>query len=227
MASILVIEDDVETAKEIQAALADCGHRAQLAHNGRDGLLRAVGGDFDVIVLDRMMPGGLDGLGVLSTLRGATVLTPVLILSALSAVDERVRGLRAGGDDYLTKPFDFVELTARVEALLRRRDTEPTVTSFRMHDLELDLLTHSVSRAGQTLDLLPREYRLLEYFFRNAGQVITRTMIFEAVWEYRADERSNVIDVHISRLRKKLDPDGTAPLIHTVRGSGYVLRAPQ
>jgi two-component system OmpR family response regulator len=226
MASILVIEDDVDTAREIQAALSDCGHRAQLAHNGRDGLLQAVTGDFAVIVLDRMMP-GLDGLAVLATLRATAVLTPVLILSALSAVDERVRGLRAGGDDYLTKPFDFVELTARVEALLRRRDGEAAVTSFRLHNLELDLLTHSVRRAGQTLDLLPREYRLLEYFFRNVDQVITRTMIFEAVWDYRADERSNVIDVHISRLRKKLDPDGMAPLIHTVRGSGYVFRAPQ
>ncbi|HEV7814801.1 MAG TPA: response regulator transcription factor [Janthinobacterium sp.] len=227
MASILVIEDDLQTGREIQAALADCGHQAQLADNGRDGLLKAVAGDFAVIVLDRMMPGGLDGLAVLSTLRTAAITTPVLILSALSAVDERVRGLRAGGDDYLTKPFDFIELTARVEALLRRRDTEAAVTSFQLHNLELDLLTHTVRRGGVPIDLLPREYRLLEYLFRNVGQVITRTMIFEAVWDYRADERSNVIDVHISRLRKKLDPDGMAPLIHTVRGSGYVFRAPE
>lgn len=224
MARVLIIEDDVLTAQEIQEALADDGHQVELAADGRSGLLRAVGEDFDVIVLDRMMPGGLDGLAVLSTLRTAGIATPVLILSALSAVDERVRGLRAGGDDYLSKPFDFIELTARLDALLRRRDGPAAVTSFQMGRLEMDLLTHTVRLAGQAVDLQPREFRLLEYFFRNAGQVLTRTMVFEAVWEYRSDERSNVIDVHISRLRKKIDPDGTKPLIQTLRGSGYVLR---
>jgi two-component system OmpR family response regulator len=224
MARVLIIEDDVLTAQEIQEALADDGHQVELAADGRSGLLRAVGEDFDVIVLDRMMPGGLDGLAVLSTLRTAGIATPVLILSALSAVDERVRGLRAGGDDYLSKPFDFIELTARLDALLRRRDGPAVVTSFQMGRLEMDLLTHTVRLAGQAVDLQPREFRLLEYFFRNAGQVLTRTMVFEAVWEYRSDERSNVIDVHISRLRKKIDPDGTRPLIQTLRGSGYVFR---
>jgi DNA-binding response OmpR family regulator len=226
MARVLVIEDDRQTAQEIQAALIDYGHLVEHVDNGRDGLLKAAAGDYDVIVLDRMLPGGLEGLAVLSTLRAAGVNTPVLILSALSAVDERVRGLRSGGDDYLTKPFDFLELTARLDALLRRRDTESTVTKFQIHHIELDLLTHTVRRSGQKVDLLPREYRLLEYLFRNAGQIITRTMIFEAVWDYRYDERTNVIDVHISRLRKKLDPDGAAPMIHTVRGSGYIFRAP-
>ena len=226
MAHVLVIEDDQQTAQEVDAALSDDGHQVDLAHNGRDGLLKAVAGNYDVIVLDRMMPGGLDGLAVLSTLRATGATTPVLILSALSAVDERVRGLRAGGDDYLAKPFDFMELTARLDALLRRREPDQAVTRFQLLNLELDMLTHTVRRAGQLIDLLPREYRLLEYLFRNMGQVITRTMVFEAVWDYRADERSNVIDVHISRLRKKIDPDGTAPLIHTLRGSGYVFRAP-
>ena len=227
MAHVLVIEDDLQTAQEIDAALADVGHQVDLAHNGRDGLLKAVAEHYDVIVLDRMMPGGLDGLAVLSTLRATGATTPVLILSALSAVDERVRGLRAGGDDYVAKPFDFMELTARLDALLRRREPDQAVTRFNLLNLEPDLLTHTVRRAGQLIDLLPREYRLLEYLFRNMGQVITRTMVFEAVWDYRADERSNVIDVHISRLRKKIDPDGTSPLIHTLRGSGYVFRAPE
>lgn len=224
MAKVLVIEDDAQTANELQAALADDGHQVELADNGRAGLLRAASESYDVIVLDRMMPGGLDGLAVLSTLRTAGITTPVLILSALSAVDERVRGLRAGGDDYLSKPFDYIELTARLDALLRRRDAPTTITSFKVGRLEMDLLTHSVRLAGQPIDLQPREFRLLEYFFRNAGEILTRTMVFETVWEYRSDERSNVIDVHISRLRKKIDPDGSAPLIHTVRGSGYVFR---
>ena len=226
MAKVLVIEDDEQTAQELQAALSDDGHQVELADNGRQGLLRAAGDSFDVIVLDRMMPGGLDGLAVLSTLRTAGVATPVLILSALSAVDERVRGLRAGGDDYLSKPFDFIELTARLDALLRRRDGPPAaVTGFQLGRLPMDLLTHTVSLAGRPVELQPREFRLLEYFFRNQGQILTRTMVFEAVWDYRSDERSNVIDVHISRLRKKIDPDGSAPLIHTVRGSGYVFHA--
>ncbi len=225
MARVLVIEDDTQTAQELHAALTDDGHQVELADNGRAGLLRAAGEHYDVIVLDRMMPGGLDGLAVLSTLRTAGVTTPVLILSALSAVDERVRGLRAGGDDYLSKPFDYVELTARLDALLRRREGPAAVTSFKVGRLEMDLLSHTVRLAGQAIDLQPREFRLLEYFFRNAGMILTRAMVFEAVWEYRSDERSNVIDVHISRLRKKIDPDGSAPLIHTVRGSGYVFRA--
>jgi two-component system, OmpR family, response regulator len=174
-----------------------------------------------------MLPGGLDGLGVLATLRTAGIEAPVLILSALSGVDERVRGLRAGGDDYLTKPFDFLELTARLDVLLRRRSSAPQrEIALRVGLLEMDLLTHTVSHAGKPVELLPREYRLLEYLMRHAGQVVTRTMLFEEVWNYHHVEATNVIDVHIGKLRRKLDPEGTRPMIETVRGAGYILRAP-
>jgi two-component system OmpR family response regulator len=225
MARVLVVEDDVQTAAEIAAALGDDGFAVDCAHTGRDGLLKAVAGKYEAIVLDRMLPGGLDGLAVLSTLRAAGVDAPVLILSALSAVDERVRGLRAGGDDYLTKPFEFVELTARIEVLVRRRALPQRATTLRAGDLEIDLLSRQVRRAGHVVELLPREYRLLEYLMRNPGQVLTRTMLFEEVWGYRYEERTNVIDVHIGRLRRKLDQGGLPALIHTARGSGYMLRA--
>jgi two-component system OmpR family response regulator len=215
MPNVLVIEDDPQTRDEIVEALTDHGCAVDTAQTGRDGLMLAIANAYDAIVLDRMLPGGLEGLGMLASLRSAGVATPVLILSALSAVDERVRGLRAGGDDYLTKPFEFIELTARLDALMRRRDAP-----------QLDLLKREVTCAGRPVPLLPREYRLLEYLMRNQGQVVSRTMLFEAVWDYRLDERTNVIDVHISRLRKKLDPAGSIPMIHTVRGSGYLLRAP-
>ncbi|MGI4813584.1 MAG: response regulator transcription factor [Janthinobacterium lividum] len=226
MANVLVIEDDAQTLDEIVVALTDHGYAVQTAQTGREGLMLAIASAYDAIVLDRMLPGGLEGLGVLAALRSAGIATPVLILSALSAVDERVRGLRAGGDDYLTKPFEFIELTARLDALMRRRDTAPEVHDYRIGPLRLDLLTREVSCGGRSVTLLPREYRLLEYLVQHAGQVVSRTMLFEAVWDYRLDERTNVIDVHISRLRKKLDPAGTMPMIHTVRGSGYLLRAP-
>jgi two-component system, OmpR family, response regulator len=226
MARILVVEDDAPTASEISAALGDYGFTVDCAATGREGLLKAAADPYDAIVLDRMLPGGLDGLGVLTALRAAGVEAPVLILSALSAVDERVRGLRAGGDDYMTKPFDFLELTARLDILLRRRAGPQRETTLHVGRLEMDLLKHTVLLGGKPIELLPREFRLLEYLLRHPGQVVTRTMLFEEVWNYHFTEPTNVIDVHISKLRRKLDPDGDQPMIHTVRGSGYLLRAP-
>lgn len=225
MTRVLVIEDDPKTAVEIGAALGDHGFEVDCVGTGRDGILQAATQAYDVIVLDRMLPGGLDGLGVLSTLRAAGIEAPVLILSALSAVDERIRGLTAGGDDYLAKPFDCLELTARLNALLRRRSAPERETGLVVGDLEMDLLTRRVRRHGREVELLPREYRLLEYLMRHAGEVVTRTMLFEEVWNYHHVEPTNVIDVHVSKLRRKIDPEGTAPLIHTARGAGYVLRA--
>jgi two-component system OmpR family response regulator len=225
MTRILVVEDDPQTAEEIKDALGDHGFQVDHAATGREGLLKAAADAYDAIVLDRMLPGGIDGLGVLSTLRAADVNAPVLILSALSGVDERVRGLRAGGDDYLTKPFDFLELTARLDVLLRGRSTPGRETMLRCGRLEMDLLTHAVRYAGRLIELLPREYRLLEFLMRHAGQVVTRTMLFEEVWNYRSVEPTNVIDMHISKLRRKLDPDSSDAIIVTVRGAGYILRA--
>ena len=225
MARVLVIEDDPGTAAEIASALGDAGLQADCAQTGRDGLLKAAAGTYDAVVLDRMLPGDLDGLGVLSTLRTIGIETPVLILSALSAVDERVRGLRAGGDDYLTKPFEFVELIARIEVLARRKMVAQPEPALQVGDLRIDLLTREVERAGRPIELLPREYRLLEYMMRHPGHVLTRTMLFEEVWGYRYDPQTNVIDVHVGRLRHKLEEGGLPPMIHTVRGSGYVLRA--
>ncbi|QCG99346.1 response regulator transcription factor (plasmid) [Azospirillum sp. TSA2s] len=223
MTKVLVIEDDVQTAAEIAAALGDHGFTVECAHTGRDGLMKAASAPYDAIVLDRMLPGGTDGLVVMATLRSLDVAVPVLILSALSAVDERVRGLRAGGDDYLTKPFEFLELTARLEALVRRQSIPQRETALRVGDLDMDLLGRTVRRAGRPIELLPREYALLEFLVRHAGQVVTRTMLFEAVWGYRY--ATNVVDVHMSKLRRKLDEGGAPPMIHTVRGSGYVLDA--
>lgn len=225
MTRVLVIEDDAQTASEIRAALSDHGFDVDHAATGREGLLKAAADRFDAIVLDRMLPGGLDGIGVIATLRAAEVDAPVLILSALSGVDERVRGLRAGGDDYLTKPFDFLELTARLDVLLRRHTAPQRETMRRVGKLEMDLLTHTVRYAGRSVELLPREYRLLEFLMRHPGQVVTRTMLFEEVWNYRSVEPTNVIDMHISKLRRKLDSDSGDPIIRTVRGSGYVLDA--
>ena len=225
MTRVLVVEDDPKTANEIKADLTDHGFEVEHAATGREGLLKAAADPYDVIVLDRMLPGGIDGLGVLSTLRAAGVEAPVLILSALSAVDERVRGLRAGGDDYLTKPFDFLELTARLDVLLRRQTATPRETMLRAGKLEMDLLTHAVRYAGKVVELLPREFRLLEFLMRHAGQVVTRTMLFEEVWNYRSVEPTNLIDMHISKLRRKLEAESTEPLIRTVRGAGYMLHA--
>jgi two-component system, OmpR family, response regulator len=225
MARVLVIEDDRRSSAEIAAALGDHGYDVECAYTGRDGLLKATAEKYDAIVLDRMLPGDLDGLGVLATLRTIGSETPVLILSALSGVDERVRGLRAGGDDYLTKPFEFVELTARLDVLIRRQVIPQRETVLRAADLQVDLLTREVRRGGQAIELLPREYRLLEYLMRHAGRVVTRTMLFEEVWGYHYDPQTNVIDVHMGRLRRKLEQNGLPQIIHTVRGSGYVLRA--
>jgi len=222
---ILVVEDDSDVAGFVVRSLKEAGHVVDHADNGRDGLFMAVSETFDAIVLDRMLPGGIDGLKILETLRGQKNTTPVLLLSALSAVDERVKGLKAGGDDYLTKPFAFAELLARVEALARRGKAEPTVTRLVVEDLELDLLSRQVKRAGKKVDLQPREFRLLEYLMRHTGQVVTRTMLLEAVWDYHFDPQTNVIDVHVSRLRQKVDKPFPAPLIHTIRNAGYMLRA--
>ena len=225
MIRVLVVEDDPPTAAEIAAALRDHGFEVEGAATGAEALARAAGGGFAAIVLDRMLPGELDGLEVLAALRGRGVHCPVLILSALSAVDERVRGLRAGGDDYLTKPFESLELTARIDVLLRRHMGEGRQTRLRVGDLEVDLITREVRRGASIVELLPREYLLLEYLMRHAGQVITRTMLFEHVWQYRYEPRTNVIDVHMGKLRRKLDEGGRPSMIRTVRGSGYVLRA--
>jgi two-component system, OmpR family, response regulator len=225
MTRVLVIEDDRQTSDEIQAALGDHGFEVDNAATGREGLLKAAAETYDAIVLDRMLPGTIDGLGVLSTLRAAGVEAPVLILSALSAVDERVRGLRAGGDDYLTKPFDFLELTARLDVLLRRQAVPQRETVLHAGKLEMDLLSHAVRYAGRLIELLPREYRLLEFLMRHAGQVVTRTMLFEEVWDYRSVGPTNVIDMHISKLRRKIDPENSESMIWTIRGAGYMLRA--
>tara|TARA_R110002072_G_scaffold43877_5_gene123206 strand:- start:2171 stop:2920 length:750 start_codon:yes stop_codon:yes gene_type:complete len=221
---ILIIEDDSRTASYMAKGLTESGHTVDQAANGRDGLFLASSGDYGVIILDRMLP-ELDGLSLLSALRAADVNTPVLILSALSGVDDRVQGLKAGGDDYLTKPFAFSELQARIEALLRRRSADTIETALNEGDLSMDLLSRKVSRAGKKIELQPREFRLLEFLLRHAGQTVTRTMLLEGVWEYHFDPQTNVIDVHISRLRSKIDKDFDHPLLHTVRGAGYRLSA--
>jgi two-component system OmpR family response regulator len=204
--------------------LGEAGHLVEHAPDGREGLYRATGDSFDAMIVDRMLPGGIDGLTLIETLRRTGNTTPVLILSAMAQVDDRVRGLKAGGDDYLTKPFAFAELQARLEAILRRGSAKAVETVLRVADLELDLLSREVRRAGRRLDLLPRELRLLEYLMRHAGQVVTRTMLLESVWDYHFDPQTNVIDVHVSRLRQKIDKGFARPLIHTIRGAGYSLR---
>ena len=224
---VLVIEDDVETARYLRKGLAESGHAVALVHDGREGLAAALDHGFhgfDVAVVDRMLP-GLDGLSLIATLRRERRWIPVLVLSALAQVDDRVRGLKAGGDDYLTKPFAFSELLARLEALARRAGGEGDETRLRVADLELDLLSRVVTRAGREIALQRREFELLAYFMRHAGQVVTRTMLLERVWGYHFDPRTNVIDVHVSRLRRKIDKGFDGPLIHTVRGVGYSLRA--
>jgi two-component system, OmpR family, response regulator len=220
---LLVVEDDRETAAYLVKGLGESGYTVDHAKDGRDGLFMASSAGYDAIVLDRMLP-GIDGLALLGALRAADIHTPALFLSALGNVDDRVKGLRAGGDDYLVKPFAFSELLARIEALLRRGSAVPATTTLRVADLELDLLTRTVKRDGHPLELLPREFRLLEYLMRNAGHVVTRTMLLEHVWDYHFDPQTNVIDVHVSRLRQKIDKNFPRPLLHTVRGAGYCLR---
>jgi two-component system OmpR family response regulator len=221
---ILVIEDDREAADYIRNAFDEAGHNAHVAGDGETGFTAAEDGDYDVLVVDRMLP-RRDGLSVIAELRQKGVKTPVLILSALGEVDDRVTGLRAGGDDYLTKPYAFSELLARVEALDRRGAGKEVETTYRVGDLELDRLSHTVKRAGREIVLQPREFRLLEYLMRHAGQVVTRTMLLENVWDYHFDPQTNVIDVHVSRLRSKIEKDFDTPVLHTVRGAGYMLRA--
>ncbi len=221
---ILVVEDDREVADYLKNGLEESGYTVDYADNGQDGLYLATAEAYDLLIVDRMLP-KLEGLALIKALRAAGRQMPVLILSALGEVDDRVQGLRAGSDDYLTKPFSFSELLARIEALLRRGHVSTdVVTELRVADLEMDLLAHPVRRAGQEIDLQPREFRLLEYFMRHAGQVLTRTMLLEKVWDYHFDPQTNVIDVHVSRLRAKIDKNFERPLIHTVRGAGYILR---
>ena len=222
---ILVVEDDKDVAGFVVKGLREAGHTVEHTDNGRDGLFLAASENFDAIILDRMLPGGIDGLRLLETLRAQDNTTPVVFLSALSQVDDRVKGLKAGGDDYITKPFAFAELLARVEALTRRGKTEGPATKLSVGDLEMDLLSRGVKRGGQKIDLQPREFRLLEYLMRHAGQVVTRTMLLEGVWDYHFDPQTNVIDVHVSRLRQKIDKPFDLPLLHTVRNAGYMLRA--
>ena len=220
---VLIVEDDPEVASYVVKGLRESGHVVDHAATGKDGLVMGAGETYDVMIVDRMLP-GLDGLSLIKTLRGADNATPVLILSALGEVDDRVRGLRAGGDDYLTKPFAFSELLARLEALSRRRVAEAPTTELVVGDLRMDLLARAVTRADRAIDLQPREFTLLEYLMRNAGHVVTRTMLLENVWDYHFDPQTNVIDVHVSRLRRKIDKDFDRPLLQTVRGAGYVLR---
>ena len=224
MTRVLVIEDEERTAREIVDALSEAGLSALHCSDGVDGLRLALEGGFDVITLDRLLP-GLDGLEVLAQLRGQGIATPVLMVSALGEIDDRVRGLRAGGDDYLVKPFALIELVARVEALTRRPKPEVAETILSVGPVRMDLLNRRVSRAGRAIDVTQREFRLLEYFVRHSGQLLTRSMLYEAVWDYKFDPGTNLIDVHIGRLRRKVDADGEPATIVTVRGSGWMFDA--
>jgi len=220
---ILVIEDDKAVAKYIGKGLDELGYTVDIASDGKEGLFLATSETYDALIVDRMLP-HIDGLTVVQTLRASNKTVPIIFLSALGEVDDRVRGLEAGGDDYLTKPFAFSELKARLDALLRRGGSNDTpVTELRVDDLVMDLLATTVARGATTIELQPREYRLLEYLMRHAGQVVTRTMLLEHVWDYHFDPQTNVIDVHISRLRSKIDKGYDTPLLHTVRGAGYMI----
>jgi len=220
--NILIIEDDNEIASYIVKGFKDLGHKVDHAEDGRDGLLKADSTEYDVLIIDRMLP-KVDGITIIRTLRGNNNRSPILMLSALSKVEDRVSGLQAGADDYLTKPFDFSELQARVEALIRRAEPETPDTVLSVADLQMDLLKREVRRGDVKIDLQPREFRLLEYLMCHSGQVVTRTMLLEKVWDYHFDPQTNVIDVHISRLRGKIDKDFDIPLLYTVRGAGYML----
>jgi len=221
---ILIVEDDRETAAFMAKGLTEAGYAVEHCDDGRDGLFRACDGQYDAIIADRMLP-SLDGVALIKALRAADIATPILILSAMGKVDDRVTGLRAGADDYLVKPFAFSELLARVEALLRRPKASAADTKLQVGDLALDLLARTAHRASLEIELKPREFRLLEYLMRHAGQVVTRTMLLEGVWDYHFDPQTNVIDVHMSRLRQKIDKGFPEPLLHTVRGAGYCLRS--
>jgi two-component system OmpR family response regulator len=221
---VLIVEDDLEAAEAMAKGLGEAGHACHTAADGVAGLEAAGGGGFDILIVDRMMP-RLDGVGMVERLRASGDQTPVLFLSALGEISDRVTGLKSGGDDYLVKPYAFAELIARVEALSRRRETGSVQTVLKVGDLEMDLLGRSVRRAGAEIDLQPREFQLLEFLMRNAGQSVTRTMLLEKVWEYHFDPQTNVIDVHISRLRAKIDKGFDRAMLQTVRGAGYRLEA--
>jgi two-component system OmpR family response regulator len=222
---LLLIEDDDATAAHIAKSLRQHGHVVDQAPNGRDGLFLAAGDTYDVMIVDRMLP-GLDGLGIVKTIRSARVATPVLFLTALGGIDDRVEGLEAGGDDYFVKPFAFAELLARVNALARRPPPAEIQEVVRVADLELDYLKRSAKRGGKRIDLQPQEFKLLTYLMRHAGRVVTRTMLLENVWEFHFDPQTTVVETHVSRLRSKIDQGFDKPLIHTVRGAGYCLREP-
>ena len=220
---ILVVEDNARVARFVTQGLREAGHTVEHADNGRDGMFTAASEPYDVIIMDRMLPGNIDGLAIIEALRKAGNRTPILILSALDAVDERIRGLRAGGDDYLTKPFAFGELLARVDALGRRSSGGDAERALQVGDLRMDLLTRRVTRGSRVITLQPREFKLLEYLMRHANQVVTRTMLLEGVWDYNFDPQTNVVDVHISKLRQKLELDTERPLVRTVRNAGYMM----
>lgn len=222
---VLIIEDDKEAARYVRKGLRESGHTVTVANNGDDGLMMARSGKFDVLVVDRMLP-DMEGLEIIQTIRKEGLNTPALILSALSEVGHRVEGLQAGGDDYLTKPFAFAELLARLDALLRRSNPEVAVTELTVGDLNLNLLTREVRRGETDIELQPREFSLLSYLMKHAGQVVTRTMLLENVWEYNFDPQTNVVDVHVSRLRGKIDKDFDVSLLETVRGAGYRMVQP-
>ncbi len=222
---ILLIEDDRETADYVTQGLTGEGHNVHVEGDGRAGLFHAAGEEWDLLIVDRMLP-GLDGIAIVKTLRAGAIETPVLFLTTLGGIDDRVIGLNAGGDDYLVKPFAFAELVARVAALGRRPRTQPVATVLRIADLELDMLSRTVRRGGKEIAVQPREFRLLEYLMRHRGEVVTRTMLLENVWDFHFDPRTNIVETHISRLRGKIDRGYDLELIHTVRGAGYCVRAP-
>jgi two-component system OmpR family response regulator len=220
---LLVVEDNERVAQFLKKGLAEAGHTVDHAANGRDGMFMAASEPYDAIIMDRMLPGGIDGLAIIETLRKTGSKTPILILSALDNVDERIRGLKSGGDDYLVKPFAFGELLARLDALLRRSQTGPMETTLVVDNLHMDLLSHKVTRGGKAVALQPREFKLLEYLMRHANQVVTRTMLLENIWDYHFDPQTNVVDVHISKLRQKIDAGDQRPLLRTIRNAGYML----
>lgn len=222
---VLVIEDDPETGEQLAESLAANGYQVDLAVNGNEGLSRALASEYAVMTIDRMVP-GIDGIAIIRRLREGGITTPALIISALGEVDDRVRGLRAGGDDYLVKPFAFAELLARVEALARRSATVVKETVLRVGDLKLDLMSRTVSRGGRDIDLLPREFQVLEYLVRNEGHVVPRAMLLQHVWDLHFDPTTNIIDVYVGRVRRKIDSQQAYPLIHTIRGVGFCIRAP-
>jgi two-component system OmpR family response regulator len=222
---LLIVEDNERVANFLKKGLSESGHTVDHADNGRDGMFLAASEPYDAIVMDRMLPGGIDGLAIIEALRKTGSKVPILILSALSDVDDRIRGLKSGGDDYLVKPFAFGELLARLDALLRRSQDTRAETTLTLDDLAMDLLSHKVTRAGKALTLQPREFKLLEYLMRHANQVVTRTMLLENVWDYNFDPQTNVVDVHVSKLRHKIESGGTRQLLRTIRNAGYMLTA--